>query len=157
MHAGYLFFGSIVDFGRRARKAAATLIDDASDLPAVLHDAGLDGSDEPDLARRFDYAVARAYRFLVLDFGSVTGIDATTGHALKMLRRVLAQRRCTLVLAGVSATSDVARLLIANGIVARDGAWERGPGEACPTFSSLDAAMYWCATSFTCRRSSACY
>jgi MFS superfamily sulfate permease-like transporter len=138
--SGYIFFGSMVEIGRRVRETASTLSGNTS-IKDVLHASGLDEVSEPSLIGEFDKAVAFARRFVLLDLRHVTGIDATTASAVSMLRRSLGQRQVTLVLTGVSPHNDVGRMLIANDVISKDGAWETS--DCCPAFSSMDAASYW--------------
>jgi anti-anti-sigma regulatory factor len=144
-YAGYIFFGSMVEIGRRLRSTASLL---TSTLPIrdIIRAAGLDPDVETNLLEPSAAAVAAARRFLLLDLRNVTGIDATTASAFAMLRRSLDSRGVTMVLTGVSRQLSVKRMLIANGVIAWDGQWEGGRG--CPAFDSMDAALAWCEEHF---------
>jgi STAS domain len=142
--AGYIFFGSMVEIGRRVRECAATLCN-RGPMDDLLREAGLDYS--TDLLAKADKAAAVARRFLLLDLRNVTGIDATTASAFAMLRRALDARQVTLVLTGVTAHPAVGRMLVANNVIPSHGAWEHSLG--CPAFASMDAAIFWCEEHFT--------
>jgi STAS domain len=143
---GYIFFGSMVEIGRRVRECAATLCKGAP-MGDLLREAGLDYSTDHSLLAKADKAAAVARRFLILDLRNVTGIDATTASAFAMLRRALDARQVTLVLTGVTAHPAVGRMLVANNVIPSHGAWEHSRG--CPAFASMDAAIFWCEEHFT--------
>ena len=135
----------MVEIGRRLRSVAASI---APRPPRdLLADAGLDPDAEgAPLLDAAAAAAAAARRFLLLDLRRVTGIDATTASAFAMLRRSLEARGVTMVLTGVADAGGVKRMLMANGVIAADGAWEGGRG--CPAFETLDAALLWCEEHF---------
>jgi hypothetical protein len=134
----------MVEIGKRLRSTAALLSPQTPDV--LLKNAGIDPEKEPALLEPAAAAVASARRFLLLDLRRVTGIDATTASSFALLRRTLDSRGVTMVLTGVDASGGVQRMLLANGVVARDRAWEAG--SACPAFGTLDAALLWCEEHF---------
>jgi hypothetical protein len=134
----------MVEIGRRLRSTAALLSPKAPE--ELLSIAGIDPEKEAELLEPAAAAVASARRFLLLDLRRVTGIDATTASSFAMLRRTLESRGVTMVLTGVDARGGVQNMLMANGVVARDSAWEAGG--AFPAFETLDAALLWCEEHF---------
>eukprot|EP00892_Ulva_mutabilis_P012584 jgi/Ulvmu1/9699/UM055_0037.1 len=145
--SGYVFFGSMVEIGKRLKATAALL--GTRSVPDLISAAGLDpdGDGGPgSLAVAAAAATAAAHRFLLLDLRAVVGIDATTASSFALLRRSLETRGVTMVLTGLRADDGVTRLLQSNGVIAKGGAWESGYG--CPAFESFDAALVWCEEHF---------
>lgn len=133
----------MVEIGKRLKATAALL--GARSIPDLIAAAGLDPDDDGGLgglAAAAAAATAAARRFLLLDLRAVVGIDATTASSFALLRRSLETRGVTMVLTGLRGGDDgVTRLLQANGVIAKGGAWESGFG--CPAFESFDAALVW--------------
>jgi hypothetical protein len=135
----------MVEIGKRVR-ATADLLAAPTPLMERLAAVGLDPAGEPAAVAAATNAVESARKFLLLDLRHVTGIDATTANAFATLRRSLEGKGVTMVLTGIGGNESVKRMLVANGVVARDGAWEAGRG--CPAFESMDAALVWCEEHF---------
>ncbi|PSK45346.1 hypothetical protein B9Z65_2486 [Elsinoe australis] len=110
---GYLFFGSIVKVETKVR--------------AVIESEAF---------------AADPIRFLVLDFSHVTGIDFSAAEAFTRMNRILHRRDVTLVLAGVSLSSDVGESLQMVGLFV-----ETDEDDAIPVpkvFETLNGALEYC-------------
>ncbi|KAF2156049.1 hypothetical protein K461DRAFT_87405 [Myriangium duriaei CBS 260.36] len=111
---GYCFFGSIVNVEKKVR--------------AVID------------AEAF---AAEPIRFLVLDFAHVTGIDFSAAEAFTRMNRILHRRDVTLVLAGVSLSSEVGESLQMVGLFMDDEEAE-GAIPAPKVFETLNGALEFC-------------
>ncbi|KAF2223122.1 sulfate transporter family-domain-containing protein [Elsinoe ampelina] len=113
---GYLFFGSIVKVEHKVRE----VID----------------------AEAF---AAEPIRFLILDFSHVTGIDFSAAEAFTRMNRILHRRDVTLVLAGVSLSSDVGESLQMVGLFVEDDDEDAIP--VPKVFETLNGALEFCENS----------
>ena len=110
---GYLFFGSIVKVEKKVR--------------ALIE------------AEAF---AAMPIRYLILDFGHITGIDFSAAEAFGRMNRILHRRDVQLVLAGVTFESEVGRSLQMVGLFA-----EAEDDDAIPipkVFENLNGALESC-------------
>ena len=107
---GYLFFGSIVKVEKKVR--------------ALIE------------AEAF---AATPIRYLILDFGHVTGIDFSAAEAFVRMNRILHRRGVTLALAGVSLGSELGKSLQMVGLFSEDEEDDSVP--APKVFESLNGAL----------------
>ncbi|PNS19914.1 hypothetical protein CAC42_7881 [Sphaceloma murrayae] len=110
---GYLFFGSIVKVEKKVR--------------AVIESEAF---------------AADPIRFLVLDFSHVTGIDFSAAEAFTRMNRILHRRDVTLVLAGVSLSSDVGESLQMVGLFVETDEEDSIP--VPKVFETLNGALEYC-------------
>ncbi|KAF4556958.1 Sulfate permease-like protein 5 [Elsinoe fawcettii] len=113
---GYLFFGSIVKVETKVREVI--------DAEAFAADP---------------------IRFLILDFSHVTGIDFSAAEAFTRMNRILHRRDVTLVLAGVSLSSDVGESLQMVGLFVEDDDEDAIP--VPKVFETLNGALEFCENS----------
>jgi STAS domain len=136
MSPGYIFFGSMVELGRRLKRVADGLAPHAIPTRDLLRDAGFENLDSNSdgasvdgkpsagnagdkggdaLVRAAEGALRGARRFLLLDLRRVTGIDATAASSFAMLRRSLENRGVTMVLTGVAGHESVRCHFVLSG------------------------------------------
>lgn len=97
-HAGYIFFGSMVEISRRLRIIADSVAR-SKPLEDTVFSPALGGPPlqalEPLTVDAANSARTAARRFLLLDLRRVTGIDATTATSFASLSRSLTSRWAT--------------------------------------------------------------
>lgn len=111
-------------------------------------------------------ALRGAQRFLLVDFSTISGLDATAAATFKKMSMSCAMKGVVMVLTGIPqpcTTADYSsddgsqpcyktfRLLAGNDVVAADHAPSSDHSFVsgfCPCFSSLDDALAWCESYF---------
>jgi len=110
--AGYLFFGSIVDVEKR--------------IQAIINEHAFQR--EP-------------FRYLILDFKHVSGIDFSAAEGFEKIHRILSNRNVEMVLSGVSMSGKVGRALAMVGLFNHE---DEEDTPAVKLFEDLNQALEAC-------------
>ncbi|RPA77165.1 hypothetical protein BJ508DRAFT_174030 [Ascobolus immersus RN42] len=109
--SGYMFFGTIASVEAQTK----ALLDEKNDEHKPI-------------------------RYLILDFGNVSGLDFSAAEAFTRMRRTIETRHVEMILSGVEPHSDVGKSLRSVGV------WnDKSP---VPIFSDLNAALESCENEF---------